>query len=92
MFCVGLDGLDDQVEFVGAVDFAKDAVGLIGQDALGFGEVVEPVDGVGVAVFHEEHGAGAILGPRDQDEMIGAEVKHGVSGEGRRFRPQRQRR
>ena len=77
MFGVRFDRFDHEVKFVGTVDFAKDAVGLIGQDALGFGEVVEPVDAAGIAVFHEEHGALGAFGAREQEEMIGAEVKHG---------------
>ena len=77
MFGVRFDRFDHQVKFVGTVDFTKDAVGLIGQDALGFGEVVEPVKAVGIAVFHEEHRALGTFGAGEQDEMIGAEVKHG---------------
>ena len=78
MFDVRFDRFDHQVKFIGAVDFAKDSVGLIGQDALGFGEVVEPVEAVGIAVFHEEHRALGTFGAGEQDEMIGAEVKHGL--------------
>lgn len=82
VFGVGLDRFDHQIKLVSAVDFAKDAVGLIGQDALGFGEVVEAVDAVGVAVFHEEHRALGAFGAGEQDEMIGAEVKHGLERPG----------
>ncbi len=77
MFRVRLDGLNDQVEFVGAVDFAGYAVIAIGRDLLGFGEVMQAIDPVRGVISHKEHGAGAVLRPRDQGEMIGAEVKHG---------------
>ena len=92
MFRVRLDGLDDQVKFVGAVDLARYAVIAMRRDLLGFGEVMQAVDPVRGVIFHKEHGAGAVLGPGDQDEMIGAEIKHGCVGEGRKVRPQRQRR
>jgi hypothetical protein len=49
----------------------------MGQDALGFGEVVKPVEALSVAIFHEEHGALGAFGAGEQEEMIGAEVKHG---------------
>ena len=77
MFRVRLDGLDDQVEFVGTVDLARDAVIAVWRDLLGFREVMQAIDPVRRVIFHEEHGAGAVLGPGDQDEMIGAEIKHG---------------
>ena len=83
MFRVQLDGLDDQVEFVGAVDLARYAVIAVGRDLLGFGEVMQAIDPVRGVIFHEEHGAGAVLGPGNQDEMIGAEIKHGGEGGGR---------
>ena len=77
MFGVRLDGLDDQVEFVGAVDFAGYAVIAAWRDLLGFGEVMQAIDPVRGVISHKEHGAGAVFRPRDQSEMIGAEVKHG---------------
>ena len=40
MFCVPLDGLDHEVEFVGAVDLAGDAVVAMRRDLASFGEVV----------------------------------------------------
>jgi hypothetical protein len=91
MFRVRLDGLDDQVEFVSAVDLSRYAVIAVWRDLLGFSEVVQPIDPVRGVIFHKEHGAGAIFGPRDQGKMIGAEVKHEVA-KGRKLRPQRQRR
>ena len=38
---------------------------------------IEPGNPLRVAVLHEEHGIRRIFRPRDQDEMIGAEVEHG---------------
>jgi hypothetical protein len=44
---------------------------------VGFGEVMQPIDTLGVAVEHQQHRARSVLLPREQEEMIGAEVKHG---------------
>src|SRR5947207_8954533 len=77
-----LDGLDDKVEFVGAVDLARYAVVAIWRDLLGFGEVIQAVDPVRGVICHKKHGAGAVFRPRDQGKMIGAEVKHGGVGKG----------
>src|SRR5712671_1367430 len=68
MFHVRLDGLDDQVEFIGAVDFARYAVIAVWRDLLGFIEVIQAVDPVRGVIFHKEHDAGAIFRPRDQGE------------------------
>ena len=86
MFRVRLDGLDDQVEFVGAVDLPRYAVIAVGQDLQGFGEVVQAIDPMRGVISHKEHGARAIFRPRDQGKMIGAEVKHEVA-KGRKLRP-----
>ena len=83
MFRVRLDGLDDQVEFVGAVDLPRYAVIAVWRDLLGFSEVVQAIDPVRGVISHKEHGAGAVFRPRDQSEMIGAEIKHGGEGRGR---------
>ena len=93
MFGVRLDGLHNQVEFVGAVDLARYAVIAMRRDLLGFRKVMQAVDPVRGVIFHEEHGAGAVLGPGDQDEMIGAEIKHcGCVGRAGKLRPRQQRR
>ena len=42
VFRVQADRFDDEVEFVGAVDLARYAVGHAGPDELGFGEVTHP--------------------------------------------------
>ena len=76
-FRVQADRFDHEIEFVGAVDLARYTVGHAGPDELGFGEVIEPVNPLRVAVPHEEHGVRRVFHPRDQDEVIGAEVEHG---------------
>ena len=78
MLRVRLDGLDDQVEFVGAVDFAGYAVIAMRQYLMGFGEVVKPIKAMRGVIFHDKHDARAVFRPGYQSEMIGAEVKHEV--------------
>jgi hypothetical protein len=80
MFRVPLDGLDDQVEFVGAVDLARDAVVAVRRDLMGFGEVVQAIDPASGVISHEKHDAGAVFRPGYEGEMIGAEVEHGETG------------
>jgi hypothetical protein len=92
MFRVGFDGLDDQIEFVGTVDFAGYAVIAIRRDLLGFGEVMQAINPVRRVISHNEHSAGAVFRPGDQSEMIGAEVEHEWIGLGRKGPAQRQRR
>ena len=70
------DRFDHEVEFIGAVDLARYAVGHIGPDELGFGEVIEPVNALRVAVLHQEHRTRTVFRPREQEQMIGAEVEH----------------
>ena len=83
VFRVRLDRFDHQVEFVGAVDLARYAVVAVWRDELGFGEVIQPIDAVRGVILHEEHGAGAVFRPREQEQMIGAEVEHEVREEAR---------
>jgi len=81
MLRVGLDGLEDQIELIGAVDLAGYAVVAVRRDLLGFGEVVEPIDPTRRVISHDKHDARAGLRLRDQGEMIGAEVEHGWESE-----------
>ena len=67
MLHVRLDGLDDQVEFVGAVDLAGDVV-AVWRDLLRLAEVVEPIHPVRVVISHDKHDARAVFRPRDQGE------------------------
>ena len=92
MFRVPLDGLNDQVEFVGAVDLARDAVVAVWRDLMGFAEVVQAIDPACGVISHEEHDTGAVFRPGYEGEMIGAEVEHGVNGKPEDSGPHRQRR
>ena len=73
---VKADRFDHEVEPIGAVDLARYAVGRSGPDELGFGEVIEPVDTPRVAILEQEHRVRRIFRPREQEQMIGAEVEH----------------
>ena len=75
---VRLDGLDYEIEVVGAIDFPEDAVVFAWRNDSGFGEVIQPVNSSGGVVFHDEHNTAFAFRPREQDEMIGAEVEHGI--------------
>jgi len=44
MFGVQLDGFDDQVECVHAVDLARHTVGFAGREAQAFGEVEQAIE------------------------------------------------
>ena len=55
-FRVRADRFDHQIEFVGTVHLARYAIGHVGPDELGFGEVIEPINPLRVAVAREEHG------------------------------------
>ena len=63
VFGVRPDRFDHQVEFIGAVDLARYAIRLIGRDELGFGEVVQTINALSVAVLHQEHGARTVFRP-----------------------------
>ena len=76
MFGVRLDGFDYQVKLVGAVDFPGHAPVLVWRDDLGFAKVVQPIDAVSRIIFHDEHNTRTILRPREQKQVIGAEVEH----------------
>ena len=76
MFVIRLDGFDHEIKFVGAVDLSGNAVVLAWRDDLGFGEVIQPVNPSSRIVFHDEHNTAAAFRPREQNEVIGAEVEH----------------
>ena len=61
MFGVQLDGFDDQVECVDAVDLAGHAVGSIGREAEAFGEVEQAIHTPGVVVEHDQHRTGCVF-------------------------------
>jgi hypothetical protein len=73
---IRLDGLDNQVEFVGAIDFPRDAVVLTRCGCVGFGEVMQPIDAACRVISHEQDSTGAVFHPREQEQVIGAEVEH----------------
>ena len=80
------DRFDHQVEFSGTVDLARYAVGHVGPDELGFCKVVKPVNALCVEVLQQEHRARRVLRPREQEQVIGAEVKHEGEDRERRTR------
>jgi hypothetical protein len=80
MFGVRPDRFNHEVEFASAVDLARYAVGHIGHDELGFAEVIEPVNALRVEIPEQKHRTRRVLRPREQKQMIGAEVKHGWTG------------
>jgi hypothetical protein len=46
------------------------------REDVGFGEVVQPINASRRVVSNDEHNTGAVFRPREQDEIIGAEVEH----------------
>ena len=75
MFGVEADRFDHEIEFVGAVDFARYTVSHTGLDELSFCEVIEPVNPLRVVVLEQEHRARTIFRPREKEQVIGAEVE-----------------
>jgi hypothetical protein len=63
------DRFDHQVEFIGAVNLTRYAVRLIRRDELGFGEVVQTINALGVAVLHQERRARPTFRPRELDQL-----------------------
>lgn len=86
MLDVGPDRFDHRVKFIGAIDLARYAVGLTRHEVVDFSKVMQPIDPLGVAVELQEHHAGAVLFPREQDEVVGAEVEHGAGSKEREWR------
>ena len=76
MLGVRPDRFDDEVEFIGAVDLARYVVGHSGPDELGFCKVMEPVNALRIEVLQQEHRARRVFRPREQEQVIGAEVEH----------------
>ena len=54
MIGVETDRFDHEVEFVGTVDFARDAISHVGLHALSFAEVIESVNALRVAILQQE--------------------------------------
>ena len=76
MLGVEPDRFDDEVDFIGTVDFARYAIGHSGPDELGFGEVMEPVNTLRIAILKQEHRARGVFRPREKEQVIGPEVEH----------------
>ncbi len=77
MLGVGSDRFDHQVKFIGAIDFARHTIGLARHEVVGFGEVMQAINTLRVAVNEQQHRTRPVLRPREQEQMIGAEVEHG---------------
>jgi hypothetical protein len=82
MLGVEADRFDHQVEFIGTVDFTRDAISHVGLYTLGFAEVIERVNPLRVAVLQQEHCIRRMFRAREQEQMIGAEVEHEVLRQG----------
>ncbi len=76
MFGIRLDRFDHQIEFVGAFDLARNAVIGVWPHGVGFGEVTQAINAVSRMVKHHEDRALAVFRPREQCEVIGAEIEH----------------
>jgi len=74
---VELDRFNNQVECMNAVDLAGHAIGFAGDGAKAFGEVKQAIHTAGVVIEHLQQGTGAVFRPREQEQVIGAEVEHG---------------
>jgi hypothetical protein len=49
---------------------------------VGFAEVMQPIDALSVAVEQQQHRARPVLLPREQKQVIGAEVEHEMRRKG----------
>ena len=67
MLGVGPDGFDDQVKLIGAVDLARHTIGLARPEVVGFGEVMQTIDALGVAIQQQQHRPRPVLLPREQE-------------------------
>jgi len=75
---VQLDRFHYQVEFVGAVDLSEHAIVLLWFNDQRAREVIQAVDAAGGVIKHQEDHAGAVFHPLEQEQMIGAEIEHGI--------------
>ena len=91
MLGIRLDRFDHQVEFVGAVDLARNAVVGAWLHGVSFAEVMQAINAVSGMIEHHEDRARAVFRPREQGEMIGAEVEHGGRGGAREALPPQRR-
>ncbi len=73
---IRLDRFDHQIRFIASVAFARDAAVGVWLCGVGFGEVMRAIIAVSGMVEHREDRARAVLRPREQRTVIGAEVGH----------------
>ena len=74
MLGIRLDRFDHQTQFVGAVDPARNVVVGAWLHGVGFGEVMQAINAVSRMVKDHEDRAGMVFRPREQSEVVGAEV------------------
>ena len=67
VFGVRPDRVDHEEQFIGAVDLARYTISHVGPDELGFGEVIEPVNALRVAILQQEHRARTVFRPREEE-------------------------
>ena len=60
---------EHEAEVVGTVDLARYAVGHIGPDELGYGEVMVPVNVLRAEVLQQEHYARRVLRQRELEYL-----------------------
>lgn len=65
----------DQIELVGGIHLAGDAVNVPGSHVAGFGVVVDLVAAFGVKVFYSIYGTFQIIQRAYDHDMIGAKIK-----------------
>ena len=63
------DRFDHQVEFIGAIDPTRYAVRLIRRDELGFGEVIQAINALGIVELRQERRARPTFRPRELDHL-----------------------
>lgn len=71
---IRLDRFDHQIQFIGAIDLARNAVVGVWLHGVGFGEVMQAINAVSGMVEHHEDRTRAVFRPRVQGEVIGAAI------------------
>ena len=77
MLGVGFDGFQDQIEFIGTVDFAGHRVKAVGLQAKRFREVIQSIGPMSGMVTHDENRTLCGNLTVKESEMIGTKVEHG---------------
>jgi hypothetical protein len=63
------DRLDHQVAFLGTVNFTRSAERLMRRDELGFSEVMQTINALGIALLRQERRACPKFRPRELDQL-----------------------